>query len=224
MRIEIGSDFTEVAIKRGGVYKNKLVSLSDLLDELSIYRTTNFGLLPRSVRIVESSGNHIVLGLEFEPRNRDLKCRGGEQVIENASCPGGIMFVKLRRDAGGILKYVNSCIYAIRGTRISFPNDRLYHMPFPNVYGDGRICWGRVALGDITALSAVEGMISSFWTNNFNSDLFGATKFGPGYGGPRGNYITYFEYLAENEFVSDWLEPTEFSVNQIATRMLQNKE
>jgi len=223
MRVDITSEFTEVSMLHNGVMRSKMVNLSDLLDELSIYRSTNFGLLPKSVRINESSADTQVIGLEFEPRKRDLKYRsGGEEiVIKDCNVPGGMMFVKLQRGAGGVLQHVNSFIYAISGKRISFGDDRLYKMPFPNVYDDGRICWGMVRIGDITSLSATEGMVSSFFSNNFNSDLFYGGSLNHNYDGPRDNFVSYFKYIAANDFQPEWLEPTQFSVNQIASHLLK---
>jgi len=217
MRIEIGPNYTEVSIKRDGVYKSKMVSLSDLLDELSIYRKTNFGLLPRMVRISESSADKILLGIEFEPATRDLKFSGG--VVKDCHTPGGIMFVRLRREAGGFLKHEASYIFAIQGKRISFPTDQLYHFPFPNVYEDGKICWGSVSIGDIKKLSAVEGMIASFWNNNFNSDLFSSTRLSSIYDGPA-YYKDYFNHIAKNEFSQNWLKPANHTVQKITSKLL----
>lgn len=225
MKVDIGSDYTEVSINQNGIRKSKLVSLSDLLDELSAYRTTNYGMLPRSTRFIESAGNHIVLGLEFGPQKRNLSFRGeeGPETVEGCNVPGGMMFVKLRRDAGGSLTMVNSSIYAFKGNRISFPNDRLYGLPFPNVYDNGRICWGAVRVGEITALLAVEGFISSFFTNNFNSDLFGYAKFDESYEGPRGNFRKFFHYIAEHDFDDDWLVSSDYNVDQVVAELLQNR-
>lgn len=226
MLIEIKSDFCKISYEKNGLKRQKLVSLGDLMDELSAYRSTNFGLLPRNIRIMESQGNMLLMGLEFPKSQRDIKLsRYGfnedvEDLVEGVHLPAGILFIKLLREPGGVLRHLDSFMYAIKGKRVSFSSDRLYRYPTPNIYDNGRICWGQVDIDDMTHLSSVEGLVNSFFANHFNSDLFTGkvTSSFPG----STNAETYFADLTSIEsFKDEWLVQTNDTVGHIASKLLK---
>jgi hypothetical protein len=228
MRIDIQAKYCKIQYVEKGVIKQKLVTLSDLLDELSIYKVTNFGLLPKDVRVIESSGNLILIGIEFPKGKRDLNLSGRKTPIANVDLPAGIVLERLSRESGGILNHVDTFVFALRGKRVQFPQDRLYHYPLPNIYGNGKICWGSVKLGKIKKLSAVEGIASSFFANNFNGDLFFDRLSGEFPETYQGGYSTkkvqkYFTYLSKNEFQENWLSETKYSISQISTVLLKGR-
>lgn len=225
MQIELKSEYCKISLEKNGVKKQKLVSLGDLMDELSAYRSTNFGLLPRNLRIMESQGNMLLMGLEFPKIERSITVskygfdRDSEQVVEEVKLPAGVFFVKLLREPGGVLRHVDSFMYAIRGKRISFSSDRLYRYPTPNIYDNGRVCWGSVDIEDMTHLSSVEGLVNLFFANNFNADLF-TGKVTEAFPGNR-NADRYFEDLTKEDFKDEWLVQTNDTVGRIAAKLLK---
>lgn len=54
--------------------------------------------------------------------------------------------------------------------------ERLCHFPFPNIYADGRVCWGANRLPEIQQIKESEQLVSLFFSTPFNHDLFGASK------------------------------------------------
>lgn len=224
MHIELTNNYCKVKLEEDGKFKEKIVDLSQLLDELSVYKATNFGLLPKDVRIIESMGNSMVIGIEFPKKTWKLVFEpyGGEgKTFGQVSLPGGILFEKVSREAGGELKHVRTHIYATRGKRIMFNHDRLFNFPTPNVYDNGKVCWGNVKLGNIKHLSAVEGVVNSFFTNKFNSDLF-HNKVNTNFPGPTNSALDYLKYLDTNEFNDDWLQEYDIPVGKIASKILKD--
>lgn len=231
MLINIMPEYTEVSIEKNGLISKKLVNLSDFLDELSSHRSTNFGMLPRGVRICESRGSFLVIGVEFPKQTRSVVYKTGymseeeSQTFEKASLPGGLLLVKLYKESDKEFKVGNSYIYAMSGNRLQFDTDRLYNYPMPNVYPDGKICWGTVNLGTISSISAVEGMISSFFANNFNNDLFSSsiktTERCPFH--DVAGVADYFTALSANEFSDEWLVESQYRVREIASVLLKTQ-
>lgn len=70
----------------------------------------------------------------------------------------------------GAGKVVKSHVYALKGK----PNGNavLYHYPFGNVYEDGRICWGRNILPDVSCLKEFEQCVLLFFSADTNDDLY----------------------------------------------------
>lgn len=225
MHIEVKQEYCKVSLKNNqGLVKEKLVNLSDLLDELSVYRASNFGLLPRGIRVLETKGSHAVVAVEFPATKRTIKFEAyarDPQEFENVSLPSGIMFEKLLRQPGGSYRHIDSYLYAMGSDRVNFSSDRLYKYPTPNVYEDGRVCWGSVERTDIRHLSAVEGMVASFFSNKFNTDLF-YDKVSDGFPENINRGVDeYFKYLSEHEFQTGWLVPAETTVSQVVSRLLK---
>lgn len=223
MQIELEKDFCKLIYDDKGLRREKLVLLSDLLEELSTYRETNFGLLPKNVRLCASKGNRLVVGIEFEKAQRVINFTSFPDSVrfDHVSLPAGILLQKLNV-SGSRYIHVNSYIFAIRGRRIQFPNDRLYHYPTPNVYSDGRVCWGGVNLGEINSLSATEGVVSSFFSNQFNSDLFyDRVVSSSSYASMSAE--SFFNHLNENEFDDGCLRETSYTVDQITNILLRGQ-
>jgi len=222
MQIEITRDYCKVRVESDGRIKEKIVNLSDLLDQLSVYKATNFGLLPRDVRIVESIGEQIIIGIEFPRKTWRIVFQpygSTEEVFDNVSLPGGIFFEKLLREPGGSYKHINSHIFAFSGKRIMFNHDKLYNFPTPNIYGGGKVCWGNIKIEDIRHPSAVEGIVSSFFSNKFNNDLF-MSKVNSLFPGPKSSVESYFKYLSENEFKDEWLIEYDLPIGKAVQRLL----
>ena len=227
MQIEIESDFCRISLEKNGVKKQKLVSLGDLMDELSAYRATNFGLLPRNLRIMESQGNFLLMGLEFPALCKTIVVdeyrSGGTRDVEikEVNLPAGVLFVKMIRNPGGVMRHADSFLFALKGKRgISFNTDRLYKYPTPNVYDNGRICWGAVEIEEVTHLSSVEGLVGSFFANKFNSDLFSG-KLTSEFRGGRTSVTSYFKSLTKEVFQDEWLVQTIHTVGGISTVLLK---
>lgn len=225
MLVEINTDYCKVSVKsNSGLVKEKLVNLSDLLDELSAYRATNFGLLPKNTRLLETKGNYLILGVEFPRSNRQVKymALGDEEAatIDNVSLPAGLFIEKMMREPGGTYRHIDSYLFALSGNRITFNTDTLYKYPTPNIYEDGRVCWGEVDFGEMRQLSATEGLISSFFCNYFNNDLF-YDRVSQDFSGIVSRGVqSYFEYLSQNEFDDNWLLSHDTTITQIVSRLL----
>lgn len=227
MKIEIDEKYCKLSLQdRQGLTREKLVDVQDLLNEFSTYQATNFGLLPRGTRVLEKRGDSTFLGIEFPKSKRLIKFKpsGSAEVeeIEGVSLPAGIMFITLRGSDNRSYRYVSGQMYAVAGDRIMFKNEDLYRYPTPNIYEDGRICWGYVEFDEFPFLSSVEGMVSSFFTNKFNTDLF-YNKLSNNFTGIEERGVgEYFKYLSENEFQTSWLiKDVHASVEQKITHFLR---
>jgi hypothetical protein len=152
----------------------KVVSLDDLLAVMGKHASTGFGLLPDNLRYIEAKEEKIVICLQFGKQKRDIRFAKNSQVntFKGVACPAGVLLVKLQRQNNNTFLMVGSWIYAIRGDRIISDNDFLYKMPLPNIFEDNKICWGSVTFAPFNGLSAVESVVSQFWSATMNSDLF----------------------------------------------------
>lgn len=64
-------------------------------------------------------------------------------------------------------------IFAVKRLEFKDPGKTLlWHAPFPNVYDDGRICWGKNKIPAVDA-SKAEKIYDLFFTSPFNADLKG---------------------------------------------------
>jgi len=212
MIITVDENGTEVSTKINGVQRSKRVNIADLLAGLSQYSKSDFGLFPPNTRIFETFGNHVLIGVEFEAKTRQIK-----HIDETFQCnvPGGIAMFILDRDSRGGYRILNSHLFALRG-RLTFPTDLLYMMPFPNIYRDyGKICWGEVVFRDsMKGLLWTEGAMASFWNNGFNNDLWNRGEaLSENYTADKAYCTEYFHHISENDFNPDWLRPTGLTVD-----------
>lgn len=53
---------------------------------------------------------------------------------------------------------------------------KLYHYPFTNVYGDGKICWGSNQLPKVRTFKELESLVQMFLSTPNNNDLFNSDK------------------------------------------------
>lgn len=222
MIIDINEDYVKIVNQTSLGTKVKFVQLSELLEKLSSFRTTSFGLLPKDTRMLESSGLFTLVGMEFPPKTRTVtfnaeRYSDKKPLTIDASLPGGVFFVILKREATQY-RFMESFIYAVKGNRITFDTDRLYKYPMPNIHSDGRICWGNIVHPLFERLSAVEGLMLKFFSGNFNSDLFSSSNTTCP---ERTTIQAYLEYLSRNHHKDEWLVPTEFQVKQIAQTLLR---
>ena len=57
-------------------------------------------------------------------------------------------------------------------TDVPQENSIVYHYPFGNVYNDGKICWGNIALPGISNPLELPKAISGFFASETNNDLY----------------------------------------------------
>ena len=51
-------------------------------------------------------------------------------------------------------------------------NDKLFHYPTANIYGDGRVCWGSNPRPEIKKIKDAEKVLPLFYGSEFNNDLY----------------------------------------------------
>ena len=93
-------------------------------------------------------------------------------------------------------RFTDMWIYSVRDDGV------ICNMPTPNVYGDGKVCWGSNEKVEIRELRDCEKAVSIFFDSAFNHDLFPA--------GAR-HFASFAEELAalekEDSFPDKWLVP-----------------
>lgn len=64
-----------------------------------------------------------------------------------------------------------------RRERYSSPDDTLHPAPIPNIYADGRICWGNTQATNTSLADRIDDYINNFTATTFNSELGHASPF-----------------------------------------------
>ena len=222
MIIEIKKDCVKITQKFGERQSSKIVNFDEFISKLSMYQKSSFGLLPRDTRILESNGEMTVVGIEFPAKQRKINFNSvkysDDSLHLDVFLPSGIYFEVLRRADDGKYLHNNSYIFATRGNRVTFGTDQLYYYPMPNIYTDGRICWGNIKTKPFQYLSAVEGMVSSFFEGAFNSDLFRTDSVNI----KVNDASSYFVKLNEaGKFDDNWLVPHGYTMGDVAHKLLR---
>ena len=93
-------------------------------------------------------------------------------------------------------RFADMWIYSVRGDGV------ICNMPVPNVYNDGRVCWGSNEKVVIKELRDCDKAVSIFFDSTFNQDLFSASG---------KHFNSFAEELAaldkEESFPDKWLVP-----------------
>jgi hypothetical protein len=161
---------------------------------------------PRIHRFTQVGGITRVL-VEDPPQRRTVKYEG-DQPIEHVPTPRCLFSFSLRNHQ---LESSRLCVVAERvppGMEW-IPRDQtpVARFPFPNVFRDSRICWGRIVLPVLT-LPTIGVLVNLFWDSQFNHDLAheGLPENWRGESPPEG--MELFRRLArEPEFPLDLLVP-----------------
>lgn len=176
--------------------------------------TFTSGMLPANTRYYRQRGAYIVLAVELPPIKRKINtgyAGSAERIYEGAALPAGVFFFKIFENKDKTFNITRAEIYATKSSGITSTETPIQHYPVPN--NSTAICWGSDnAIGaTLKALSAVEGVITSFFTTRFNAELglprlsrHFPCKFEP-YGGDEG-VRKYFEELTKHDkFEDSWL-------------------
>lgn len=175
MRVDIEEDFVKVtSTSFSGKNVSKYVSLAELLDKMSTHRKTSIGLLPPNTRIVEDCGSMVLVGVEIPAKKREILFTPIKNGIPNPieiHLPYGLFFTRLNKHEH-VYMHMSSYLFAMTN-RLLFESNSLYRYPLPNIHPDGRICWGvnDSSPNTLEMLTAIEGMINTFFTSVFNPDL-----------------------------------------------------
>jgi hypothetical protein len=122
-------------------------------------------------RIIERGAKTFVF-VNGQALVRTLNSNSGAH--SNLYLPGVLMSYVLRKNETGHHSMVlgDTRIVAYNTLLTGSNNDMLYHMPFGNVYNDGRICWGGNRFPkDHTYRSAGIGLIDLFFGSVFNGHI-----------------------------------------------------
>ena len=132
-------------------------------------------MAPRVHRMAQIGGVTRIL-VESPPAKRPIKFddeRGRRTVQEfkDVACPRVLFNFGIRQ--GQLESSRAVAVYELVPPGMDFiPSDhtQLAKFPFPNVYGDTRICWGQVVLPTFD-LQTIGGLVNLFWFAAFNHDL-----------------------------------------------------
>lgn len=214
IRMDEGS--TQISVTKGGVKHTKTVDFGELISLMQAHAVHDFGLLPPNTRYLATAGNNFTIAVEVPPGTRTVHVGGETNKVEGVQLPAALFVFQLVRRAGVYLPS-QIYVYGLKGDRLLFSTDELFVYPLPNIHHeDNRICWGKNSTDlKLKSLAGVEGLIRTFFTAPFNSDLFDTKKLSHTFPWNKvsspGDYNVkrYFEYLAENGFDRDWLRPLE---------------
>jgi hypothetical protein len=170
MRIEITDG--GVSVQHEGQHDDvvvKTVDVQDLSRALAGDITFDTGwLAPRIHRYSQIGGLTNVL-LETPPKLRRITYLS--QVFENVPTPRCLWKFRLR---GMVLDYsaVVACMDVVPPGMEWMAQDtsQVARLPFPNVYQDTHICWGRTSIPPLS-LVTIGGLAELFWGAPFNRDL-----------------------------------------------------
>lgn len=89
--------------------------------------------------------------------------------VNQFTAPIMAFFVALTKHSNGQYAVNDTYLFALK-TPIYTGKEALFHVPFSNVYEEGRICWGNNAVS-IPTLKAIQGLSTLFFAAPFNTDL-----------------------------------------------------
>ena len=172
MRMRIDINDGGITVQHEGQHDDvivKAVDVQDLSRALTGDVTMDTGWLgPRLHRFSQMGGLTNVL-VEVPPKLRRITYAG--QIYENVPTPRCLFKFRLR---GNILDYsaVVASMDVVPPGMEWMPTDTslVARLPFPNVYPDTHVCWGRQVIPQIT-LVTIGGLAELFWGAPFNTDL-----------------------------------------------------
>lgn len=180
LTITLKSDVSDaiVSFKKGDKYKEKCVSISNLISELSKKDIQTTGIIPPNTRLFSGTSTNYRIVLEASAKIRKTAIwvaeksyqLGNKYKPEIVELPFPICLFYFRVEQG---KLLSSRLYCIKDFLKSTTDD-LYNFPYGNIYdGDGRICWGEAKIPpNIHSPMLLYGLINLFFEAPFNGDLY----------------------------------------------------
>lgn len=139
---------------------------------------------------------------EFAPTRRTIEIKSSEKSYTL------IWPVLILIGAGG-----NHYLYAVKGLSIKDGSVMLYRAPFPNVYDDGKICWGENEHQSVDASKARE-IFDLFFASAFNNDL------SQGKTNTKTKLEEFYAIHEDDIFPDDELVPMRVSLDEMLRRLL----
>lgn len=161
-------------IGKDGISKQKSIAIEDLVANLVSDYKLSTGLLPFGARYFKGSAADYTVAVEIPAKVRDMtifryNAAGTKKIDEviQIAYPVCLFYFVIK----------SYKIHDIRVFALKYPlqtdNDTLFCFPFSNVYGDGRVCWGKVVLPKVSKPMELVGVINLFLSSQFNGDLSG---------------------------------------------------
>lgn len=194
----------------------KGIDLTDLVKVLSTNVAFDMGFLPAGTRYLGIKGDQTHIAVERPAGVYDIsfasRAPGPASVVGKANLPAALFLFVLTK-ANEHYFVSNSYVFAMKQNSIMLGIDGLYRYPTPNIFQDGRICWGtnEDAIKNFKSLAALNGAVRRFFTAPFNDDLFQtsyvSSKFPFGQVQRNDNSLAanYLKFLTENPFDTEWL-------------------
>lgn len=134
-------------------------------------------LLPRGTVRYSETGNTGSLTLFHEATSFTLTYDGYDsaEIFENVKRPNVIMNFKLSLNKDNTYYVTDSKCYGVIDSYITLSEmTPLYELPFPNIGGDGYICWGgnKLINGHFKSLMGFTAFVDILFNSPFNDDLF----------------------------------------------------
>lgn len=147
----------------------KAVSARDLGRAFAEDLTLDSGWLGPGVRRFAEEGGTVRLLVEDPPMVRTLRY---EHTILNGVPTPRCVFAFRMRNGSLETARLAVCAEVVPPDMQWIPRDAtpLARFPFPNVFQDTKICWGRDAVPSVS-ITTVAGLVSHFWNMPFNHDL-----------------------------------------------------
>ena len=163
-----------------------------------------------------TSTEYSLMIYEEPPGARVISYCGSECMVE---LPWVYFSLIVRGDATKYLKKIKLCTVFVTSSfeQLEGPRDSIY-APFPNTYDNGKVCWGRQELPELTNRNICYKISEIFWASPFNTDLSNDPR------QLRENYkksvmffdmiasqVTHYDVLntAVHKYMEKWLEKTE---------------
>lgn len=201
-------------ISHGGVVKP--VNIKEFTRLIHAEHAVDLGLLPPGIRYLAAGASVIKAAVEVPAARYDICVHeNSDQRFEKVGLPTALFFFELckRNGANGLFEMTKSYVYALAGNRLMFGMDRLYKYPIPNVYPEGRICWGYndTNLRGIKTIAGLGGIVNTFFGAPFNNDLFSMGSVSSSFPwdenskNGRGSASNYASILSGEDFNPEWL-------------------
>lgn len=220
MSLSFSKNGTMMGATIKGIQQTKAVDISEVLAIMNANAVHDFGLFPQNTRHLSIAGANYTIAVEIPERKINLLVQTSDvhkpKLVEKVPLPAGLaIFCFVAKDNGFF--HTESYLFALAGDRLTFPTDKLYAYPLPNIYKDEhKICWGHVDMKlKLKSLYGVEGLLSGYFSSQFNHDLFDTSKLHQTkfpwnklvFAGGNYDIHSYFRYLADNGLNKDWLQP-----------------
>jgi len=149
--------------RQDGTTDQKTVSIRDIINNLASSHKFSTGLLPKGTRFFLGSTVDYFIGIGTDARKRIFRYGDTENNIPFPYC----FFAFIIKNKHIYKTYMYTSVRSLE-----LETDRLYHFPYGNVYSHGEVCWGCVNLPEIRKPMDLVGVVNTFFSSNFNGDLF----------------------------------------------------